>query len=281
MQKFQDWFTQQWVILMGRQINPNEVPWLIGPFGNLNGIGEDFINQLAEKENLVIERNSKTQGLIQSIHQLCLSENELRTLSQNVVDFYEKTSNYNLDFSIRWNPIFKLFGVLVSKLFSIRINQLNVPTKNIENSESLLSEIITLSYPDTNQVKYTIWLRTIKISGKIVYSGIYTTCRLPLGKTCIKAIFPLPKGNATVIMFPTIGTNGELILESSGKKFGDAGFYFLLQDSKCNYWSQFIRSFRDRLVIGSSNDNISAEQTLTLWNVKVLTLYYKIKHKIS
>lgn len=49
MQKFQDWFTQQWVILWGRKINPNDYPWLIAPFGELNGIGEEFMYQLAKK----------------------------------------------------------------------------------------------------------------------------------------------------------------------------------------------------------------------------------------
>lgn len=49
MQKIQDWFTQQWVILWGVKIAPEEFPWLIGPFGYLSGIGENFIIQLAEK----------------------------------------------------------------------------------------------------------------------------------------------------------------------------------------------------------------------------------------
>ena len=52
MQKFQDWFTQQWVIIWGRKFNPSENSWLIGPFGELDGIGETFIHQLAKKENL-------------------------------------------------------------------------------------------------------------------------------------------------------------------------------------------------------------------------------------
>jgi hypothetical protein len=38
-QKFQDWFTQQWVILWGRRIDPSSHAWLMGPFGELNGIG--------------------------------------------------------------------------------------------------------------------------------------------------------------------------------------------------------------------------------------------------
>ena len=227
MQKFQDWFTQQWAIFWGVKIDPKDFPWLMGPFGSLSGIGDGFINELAEKENLTVERDTKSLGLIPSINLLNLSETELSHLSLNVIDFYENTGQYNLEFTIKWNPVFRVFGILVNKLFSSRINQLYIPTQNIKSSEPVKSEIITLLDPKTKKVKYTIWLRTIKSSGQIIFSGVYETCTLPSGKTCVKAIFPLPKGNATVIMSPRVGTKGELILESSGKKFGDAGFYFL------------------------------------------------------
>ncbi|MES2767275.1 MAG: hypothetical protein V4642_15470 [Bacteroidota bacterium] len=276
-QKFQDWFTQQWAILWGKKIAPKDFPWLIGPFGDLGGIGSNFINQLAEKEGLTIDRSKKPQGLIPSIDLLNLSESELSNLSQKVIDFYENTSQYNLKLTVQWNPFFKVFGVLVNKLFSNRINQLNIPITNFKNTESVRSEIISLIDPKTHQVKYTIWLRTNTSNNQVIYSGIYGTCTLPSGKTCVKAVFPLPKGNATVIMNPTVGLHGELMLDSSGKNFGDAGFYFLINDSQGNYWSQFIGSFRDQLVIGTENNLLSAEQTLTLWHQKVVKFTYKIK----
>lgn len=281
MQRLQDWFTQQWVIIRGRKIDPREVPWLIGPFGNIGGIGEAFINQLAEKEDLIVERNGDSNGLIPSISHLNLSDSDVSKLSQSVIDFYENTANYDLIFSVEWNPFFRTLGILARKLFSNRISQLNIPTRNLEDIESLKSQIITLVDPKTDQAKHTIWFRTIKSSGLVVYSGVYGTCNLPSGQTCVKAVFPLPNGNATVLMTPSVGVNGELILESSGKVFGDSGFYFLLQDSKGNLWSQFIRSFRDRLTIRAENDHLLAEQILTFWNQKILTFRYRIEPKGS
>lgn len=279
MQALQDWLTQQWVIFRGRKIDPNQVSWLMGPFGNLDAIGEDFIKKFAEKESLIIERGTRARGLIPSMDNLNLSEIEFSNLSQNIVDFYENTINYDLNFSVKWNPFFKVFGMLLNRLFSNRINQLNIPTKHIKDSESLKSEIISLIEPHSDQVRYTFWSRSVRSSGQIIYSGAYGVSILPSGKTCIKAVFPLPNGNATVLMTPAVGTNGELILDSSGERFGDAGFYFLLKDSKGVYWAQFIRSFRDRLIVTAEQDHISAKQTLTLWHRKVLTFNYKIKLK--
>ena len=277
MQKFQDWFTQQWVIICGRKINPSENTWLFGTFGEVSGIGEKFIHQLAQKEDLTIIRKSNSKGLLDSISSLYLSENEIKKLPKNVINFYEKTSEYKLQLNVKWNPIFKIFGYVVNRLFSQRINQLNIPTNNIQSSENLTSEIIELVAKNTNEVKYTIWLRKFQSTGKVIYSGIYTTCLLPSGITCVKAIFPLPKGNATVILKPSVGEKNELILDSSGNKFGDAGFYFLLNDSKGNCWSKYIKSFTDKLIVSDENEKLKARQTLKLWRLKVARFEYEMK----
>lgn len=279
MQQLQDWMTQQWVILRGQKIDPEAYSWLMGPFGNLDAIGEEYIRQFATNEGLVMEKGSASKGLIPEMNQLNLTDTDFMRLSKAVIHFYEKTAEYNLDFAVHWNPLFKIFGILLNKLFSNRINQLNVPTRNLKDSELLNSELITLSDPVSGATKYTFWYRSIQSTGKVVYSGVYGTCILPSGKTCIKAVFPLPNGNATVLMTPSVDKDGGLILDSSGERFGDAGFYFLLKDAKGYYWSQFIRSFRDRLVVKPAQDHISAEQTLTLWHKKVLRFNYTIKLK--
>lgn len=275
-QNLQDWITQQWVILFGKRIDKKENEWLVGPFGDTNGIGLKFINQLAQKEHLNIDK-SKNKGIILSINQLNLSKHNLDLLSKDVIDFYENTSNYEFDLKVTWNPFFKGFGILLNLLFSNRIQQLNVPIKNIKQSQEIKSEIIHLLDANTTKVKRVIWLRRFKATNQVVYSGVYETCRLPSGQTCIKAVFPLPHGNATVILNPGVGKNGELILESSGKRFGDSGFYFLLNDSKGNLWAKYVKAFKDKLVASSKNERIFVEQTLTLWNLKVLTFEYNIK----
>lgn len=275
-QHLQDWITQQWVILFGTRIDKYKNNWLLGPFGSTNGIGWKFINHLAEKEQLIIDKNNKNKGLIQSINRLKLSNNELNRLSKNVIDFYENTANYDFDLKVSWNPFFKNLGRLLKLLFSNRIEQLNVPIENTKGSKVLKSEIIQLLNADTKEVKHTIWLRTFTKTGQVVYSGVYEISEIPSGKSCIKAIFPLPNGNATVILTPSVGQDGELILKSAGKRFGQSGFYFLLNDSKGNLWAKYIASFKDKLVAKSKNDVIKVEQELTLWGVKVLKFEYNI-----
>lgn len=278
-QKFQDWFTQQWAITWGKKITPENVPWLMGPFGETGGIADRFIDRLAEEESLVIERNTTSGGLIAEFSKLNLPEGAAERIAQPVKDFYENTACYDLKLSVKWNPFFKLFGRLTNILFSNRIEQLNIPLNNTDGTNHVKSEIITLSEPFSGDVKYTIWYRTLVPTGQVVYSGIYSTCRLPSGQTCIKAVFPLPKGNATVIMSPGVTPDGVFQLTGSGNKFGEPGFYFLLNDANGDYWAHYIRSFRDTLAVSCKDDKIFAEQTLTLWKLRVVRFNYEIERK--
>lgn len=278
-QSFQDWITQQWVILSGKKINSKEYEWLLGPFGNTNGIGEKFIKQLTKSENLKISDLEKRKGLLESIDYLNLSSTDYNRLSKDVIDFYENTSNYEFDLKTTWNPIFKIFGYLLKILFSNRIEQLNIPMNNNQISREMNSEIIQLKEQKSNKVKHTFWLRTFKRTNQIVYSGVYKICSIPNGTTCIKAIFPLPNGSATVILQPFVGNNRELILKSSGNKIGDSGFYFLLKDNKGGLWTKYVKSFKDNLTVTSEKGKIKANQVLTFYGMKVLNFEYIILRK--
>ncbi|GGZ13114.1 hypothetical protein GCM10007049_01100 [Echinicola pacifica] len=275
-QNFQDWVTQQWVILFGRKLSPRDSTWLMGPFGDSTGMGMDYISALAKAENLIIDKGRSKYGLIHSISDLNLPPKELNRLPKEVIDFYENTSNYSLAFNVHWDPFFRIGGLIIQKLFSIRLRQLNLPIKNTSTYERLKSEIITLVNPASGKIERTIWLRNLAFNNQIIYSGIYEICSLPSGETCIKAIFPLPNGNATVILKPRVGEKGDLILDSSGQKFGDGGFYFLLKDAQNILWTKYLSSFKDKLSLNFEKDSIQAEQELKLWGRRMLVINYHI-----
>lgn len=275
-QKLQDWITQQWVIFSGRRIDPEKQSWLMGPIGNVGKIADNFIDSLAAEEGLIIERNTVAGGLIPSLHELNLPSSGFSRISKNVISFYEHTASYELKLSVHWNRFFNIFGKLIVTLYSRRLKQLNIPTRTINEPEPLTSEIIALKDPISSIIKYTVWYRTFIASGEVLYSGVYSICTIPSGKKCIKATFPLPNGNATIILAPDVDPDGALILESAGKEFGDPGFYFVLKDSEGHYWSTYIQSFRDHLRIYDNLGRTLAQQTLTLWNKRVLQFNYEI-----
>jgi hypothetical protein len=79
--------------------------------------------------------------------------------------------------------------------------------------------------PSSGRRLFTAWVRRLSRTGNLIYSGAYSTCVVPDGPTpCVRVVFPLLDGNAIVLMKPTVGGDGSLLLESAGRGFGSAGF---------------------------------------------------------
>lgn len=246
-----------------------------GPYGGEDGIGEAFIAQLAKRDNLLIQGNAQYSGLLTDFGQLNMED--ANRLSPKVRHFYVQTASYSFDFRVKCNPFFRPFGYMLNRIFSARIKQLHIPLRNAKTEGRLFSELITLSCAATGAHRHTIWLRKFVQSDCEIYSGIYTQATLPSSTVCSKAIFPLPHGNATVLLEPFVGAEGKLILRSSGKRFGDAGFYFLLEDQNHAEWAKYIPAFTVELVVWEKGDELESIQTLKLWGLPVLCFYYQIR----
>lgn len=277
----QDKITQYWVKTTGRKINPVTEEWLIGAIGDEDIIGDKFIQKLVNEENLKYSSNIANAGLLESISDLDFSLDELDLLNEQVIDFYENTSNYDFEIWSEWKSFFKPFGKALSTIFSKRLQQLNLPLNSLDSSKGIKSEIIKLS--NQEKAKWTIWYRKLKSSNDVIYAGIYTTAFVPkYNKSLLKVIFPLPNGNASVIMTKKVLEDGSLLLSSNGNKFGDNGFYFTLTDHKGNYWAKFVKSMHEWIKVYVDDENIlRADHNLKFYGIPFLNLHYKMTKKNS
>src|SRR5262249_53681731 len=115
---------------------------------------------------------------------------------------------------------------LLVTTISRQVDQLNFPLSPLDTAHGITSEIIMLRRRD-GSVRYTGWFRTLAKEQRVLYTGFYMTQRVPAeAGPCVKVVFPMPNGNATVILRAT-SDDGALVLDSSGGKFGGAGFYRL------------------------------------------------------
>lgn len=271
--------TQLWVKLTGRKIDPEKYAWLTGPIGDGDKIGNVFFSRMAKEQNLEITYNEPNAGLFESFQELRLTEADQKKLKPEIVDFYEHTSDYDFEFWSEWTGVFKPFGSLLSVLFSKRLQQLNLPLSPLDSSRGINSQIIKLK--KNNQSIWTIWYRTLKSNNRVIYSGIYTTCSpLHFNSPLLKVVFPLPNGNASVIMTKKIEADGSLLLSSDGKKFGENGFYFYLTDRKGTHWAKYVKSMHEWIRVYVDEENIlRADHNLDFHNMRFLNLHYKMTKK--
>jgi hypothetical protein len=269
-----DWFTQLWVKTTGRRINPEHYPWLSGPIGKTDGIGSDFFQQLAAEKGLVVESG---RGLIHNFDSVAGSFCNPVEVSSCVRDFYENTASYDLDVWSEWYGSFRPFGWILARLFSRRLQQLNVPISSLDTSQGMTSSVINLVDPASDEVRETAWVRRIRKNGNVLYAGSYSLCELPSRDgSCVKVVFPLPNGNAIVIMYPESSPDGSFTITSSGRRFGEPGFYFTVCTDR-GFWAKYVRAMREKIkVYPSDSATIRADHILKLWGVTFLRLHYKL-----
>ena len=270
-----DWTTQLWVKLTGKRIDLELYPWLKGPIGKPDGIGSDFFHQLAREQNLSVEEG---RGLLEDFHQLASERCNMEKISPLVKDFYENTGCYELEAWSEWSGLFKPFGWVLATVFSRRLQQLNVPLSNLDTSRGMTSRVITLVDRHTGKNYCTAWVRELLGNRNVVYAGSYSVCTLPDSSgACVKVVFPLPNGNAVVIMYAESLANGSFSITSSGSGFGEPGFYFTVCTEE-GVWARYVRAMRESIrVYPSGNSDVRADHILRIWGVVFLRLHYKLR----
>lgn len=193
-----DWVTQQWVRLTGRRLDIDESHWLSGPVGDVSGIGKEFFGALAARDGMLVETATDAEplGLLADFGQLSADDFDPATVHASVAEFYTRTSDYDLDAWAQWSGVFRIFGWLLARLFSRRLQQLNVPLAGLDTSRGVTSEVIRLRDARTGAVRYTAWVRQLLGSGDVLYAGSYSLVTVPGRRgPCVKVVFPLPRGN--------------------------------------------------------------------------------------
>jgi hypothetical protein len=165
---------------------------------------------------------------------------------------------------------------LLVTTISRQVNQLNFPLSPLESARGMSSEIIALRNPD-GSIRYTGWFRTLGEEPRVLYTGFYMTERPPNSGPCVKVVFPMPNGNATVVLAPRIDPDGALVLDSSGKRFGDPGFYRVQRRGHDRVRVWHIKTLKELFrVYVDDHGVLRCDHSVRFLGLPVLSLHYKI-----
>lgn len=274
-----DWSTQRWVQLTGRRVSLVADSWLDGPIGKAAGIGTGFFEEYAVEHKLRVIRGQPS-GLLSDFRSLGGPEFDPNAVAPTVAAFYQRTSEYELDAWSQWCGPFRPFGWALAVLFSRRLQQLNVPLSGLDTSRGMTSEVVPLVDGATDEIVFTAWVRQLLGTGDVIYAGAYSTCQLPdSAGRCVRVVFPLPNGNAIVVMRPLAHPDGSLSLVSAGDGFGGPGFYFTVHGQGGVVWARYLKALRESIrVYPESGGEIRADHVLTLFGATFLRLHYRLRH---
>ena len=130
---------------------------------------------------------------------------------------------------------------------------------------------------------YTAWVREVVSTKRTLYAGSYSVCRVPgYSGPCVKVVFPLPNGSATVIMRPESNPDGSITLRSSGARFGDPGFYFFVEKEPGYGWARYVRTFQEAIrVYVDAQGTLRTDHDLWIWGARFLRLHYRMRKRAA
>lgn len=263
--------------VFGRTVRPEDVPWLLGPVGGPH-IGDKPYEEAAAAEGLTVERRASDGGLVPDWSALAGPDFDPDAADPGVRDFYERTARYRMDVWARSPFPANLALWLLVTTISREVDQLNFPVDALDTAAGMDSEIVLLRRPD-GSIRYTGWFRKLLGSGRVLYTGFYMTESVPgHGSPCVKVVFPMPVGSATVILRPHLAADGSFELISAGRSFGDVGFYRIRKRANGNLRVWRIHTLREHFrLFRDDRGELRCDHRVRFLGLPVLQLHYRIE----
>ena len=274
-----DGATRSWVRATGRRVELPATPWLQGPVGDLDRVGDAWLPAEADRLGAEVAGprgadDAGPRGLLGSVADLDRPGFAADALAGPVRRFYERTSTWRLDAWVGWAPWAWPFGWAVAALFARRLDQLALPMRSLDLAHGMSSAVTPL-VRDGAQVG-ALWLRRLRATGRIVFSGLYGVVRLPAsGEPAVRVTFPLPRGRLVVLLRPTATTRGGLVLTSGAGAWGDPGAY-LVVDGPGGCWARRVPVHERFHVFVDDEGVLRTDHDLRLGALPVLRLHYRL-----
>ena len=260
---FVDDITQFWVRNTGKKFDT--LPsWLVPVRGASVKTGESILTDLGFKNK---SQNGTSEGLLDD-PALVFGDG----VDEPILDFYRYTSMHKLDVSVHWNYLFYPIGFFLKWIFSERLGQLNMPVSSTELSNGVKSEVV--NFRGVDGLNHVFWVRRNSL-GNIIFSGRYDVVDID-GKPHVRVVFPLPNGNATVILEVVQVNDGGVMLSSSSREFGQSGFYFSVLDRPIKVIRK-VNSMKENLTLSTQGEQIIGDHVFTFWGMRFVSLKYIIK----
>jgi hypothetical protein len=260
----------------GRRIRPADNPWLSCFLGDSGRIGTGIYQRIAAAEHLEV-RTPAAAGLIADFETLRGPGFDPDFVHSRIRHFYEHAAAYNLEV---WSEVYLLgrfFLWLLVEFLSTHMDQLNFPLSSLDVAKGMSSEVVQLVDRATGEVRHTGWLRRLKSSGRVIYAGVYSTCRIPNeGNPVVKVTFPC-RGSANVYLRPVAHPDGSFGLDSSGSGWGRSGFYRIVKAGSDRWRVRNFRTLHELFHVYVDKEEIlRCDHKITFVGLMILRLHYKM-----
>ncbi len=252
--------------------------WLAAPVSRSPKVTTEWLEAEAARHGGVLEHDDPTAGLLPSMAALDGPGFDARRLRPEIRDFYEHTAAWRIEVWTGWSPLFWPGGELIARLWGRRVEQLALPMNPLDVARGMDSRVTPIRDHRGTQVA-AAWTRTLRGSGRPVFSGAYSARTLPgADRPSVHVAFPLESGNVQVFLRPSVVGDGELLLESPSGRFGQDGAYVVVRDPGRDGRAHAARvPMHETFHVHVDPDGVvRTDHELRLWNASAVRLHYKL-----
>ena len=263
--------------LAGRQVDlDGRERWLDAPVSRSPRVSEEWLAAEAARHGGVLGGDEPDAGLLASMALLDGPGFESERLRPEVRDFYEHTAAWHVEV---WSGV-------VSRLLAR--GRAGVPALGATRRAARPADAPPRGRPRHGQPGHPdprperrpgrrlAWNRTLRGSGRPVFSGAYSARTLPgADRPSVHVAFPLESGNVQVFLRPTVTDDGGLLLESPTGRFGQDGAYVVVRDRRAH--AARVPLHETFHVYVDADGVLRTDHELRLWSASAVRLHYKLE----
>jgi hypothetical protein len=259
-----------------RRLERKSVGWLIGPSAGRDVVGHAWVERTAADLGGSLS-TGEDHGLVMSFGALAGDHFDPGAVDPRIADFYEHAARWRLDLWSEWSAIAWPFGRMITALLSERLQQACLPMRPLDVSFGMTSKVVHI-HDAQGDVVGSAWLRNMRKTGLVTYSGLYGVKSLPgNNQPSVRVVFPLPLGSLQVFLAPSAGGDGSLHLRSPLGRFGDNGAYLVLERYDETLSARRIPLNEHFHLYVDDDGDVRADHSLRLWNIPAVRLHYRMK----
>ncbi len=262
--------------LTGRRVDlGGRERWLDAPVSRSARVSTAWLEAEAVRHGGALRPHCPDAGLLPAMSALDGPGFDAARLHRDVRDFYEHTASWRMEVWTGWSPLFWPAGELVSRLWGRRVEQLALPMRPLDVARGMDSEVTPIC--DRHGVQVAVaWTRTLRGTGRPVFSGAYSARTLPgADRPSVHVAFPLESGNVQVFLRPSVVGDGGLLLESPSGRFGEDGAYVVVRGAGAH--AARVPLHETFHVYVDSRGVLRTDHELRLWGASAVRLHYKIE----
>jgi hypothetical protein len=267
-----------WMRTTSRPVPRVQTPWLIGPMAGTEVVGGGWV----EREAIRIGGSLSTgpdHGLLPSFFALAGERFDPSRVDPRIADFYEHTTRWRLDLWSEWSAVAWPFGWVTAAMWGQRLQQLTLPMRPLDVSYGMDSTVTHIHGPDGSVVA-AAWVRTMRKTGSMTYSGMYGTATLPgSAQPSVRVVFPLPEGSLMVFLEPRSDSAGGLHLLSRHGAFGSDGAYLVLEAGGDRLRARRIPVAEHFHLYVDSDGDLRTDHDVRLWSIPAVRLHYRMRRE--